>query len=149
MRQYPFAGEFWELRHANHFGYRVYSSALSKPYQNCVAPAILYYLLIYIVVEHNKAFCTQINTTMTTNLLRFVLEFTALLVQPQHWKDSQPPRKREGWGGWNMGGLMRPSLCINRGPTAHLDYYHYHQLIVFNAAHQITTLLTVISTFCN
>ena len=42
---------------------------------------------------------------------------------------------------------MSTSLCINRGPTAHLDYYlYYHQLILFNAAHQITTLLPVIST---
>jgi len=69
------------------------------------------------------------------------LEFTALLVQPQHWKDSQPLGKREGWGGW-----MSPSSCINRGPSARLDYDDYHQLILFSAAHQITTLLPVIST---
>jgi len=37
------------------------------------------------------------------------------------------------------------SLCINRGPMANLNYHHYHQLILFNAAHQITTLLPVIS----
>jgi len=30
------------------------------------------------------------------------LEFTALLVQPQYWKDSQPPGKIEGWRGWKL-----------------------------------------------
>jgi len=39
---------------------------------------------------------------------------------------------------------MCPSLCVNRGPMVHLDYYHYHQLILFNAAHNIITLLPVI-----
>jgi len=41
---------------------------------------------------------------------------------------------------------MSPSLRIDRGSMAHLDDYYYHQLIPFNAAHQITTLLLVIST---
>ena len=40
---------------------------------------------------------------------------------------------------------MRPSLSINRGPMAPLNYYYDCQLILFNAAHQITTLLPVIS----
>jgi len=76
-----------------------------------------------------------------------LLEFTALLVQPQYWKDSQPPGEIEGSGEAGiMGGWMCLSLCINRGPTAHWDYDYYRQLILLNAAHEITTLLQVIST---
>jgi hypothetical protein len=40
---------------------------------------------------------------------------------------------------------MCPISSINREPAfGFID--HYHQLILFNAAHQITTLLPVIST---
>jgi hypothetical protein len=37
-------------------------------------------------------------------------------------------------------------LNINREPTSGSVVDHYHQLILLNAAHQITTLLPVIST---
>jgi hypothetical protein len=50
----------------------------------------------------------------------------ALLVQPQHWKDFQPPGKREGWGGWNMGGWMYPTSSINKEPTSGFIDHHYH-----------------------
>jgi len=44
------------------------------------------------------------------SLLRQVvfLEFTALLVQSQYWKDSQPLGKIEGWRGWQFGRLDVP-----------------------------------------
>jgi hypothetical protein len=45
-----------------------------------------------------------------------------------------------------MGGWMCLILCINREPTSGSVVDHYHQLILFNAAHQITTPLPVIST---
>jgi hypothetical protein len=54
---------------------------------------------------------------------------------------SQPPGQREGWGGW-----MCPISSINREPTSGSVVDHYHQSILFDAAHQITTLLPVIST---
>jgi hypothetical protein len=72
---------------------------------------------------------------------------TALLVQPQRWKNSQPLGKREGWGGLNMGGWMCLILSINREPTSGSVVDHHHQLTLFNAAHQITSLLPVISTY--
>ena len=42
-----------------------------------------------------------------------VLEFTVLLVQI------------EGWRGWKFMRLEASNSCINRGPTAHLDYHYF------------------------
>jgi len=58
--------------------------------------------------------CTVLNRTHF--FMYFLLEYTALLVQPQYWKDSQPLEKIKGWRGRQSGGWMCLSLCINRGP---------------------------------
>jgi hypothetical protein len=46
-----------------------------------------------------------------------------------------------------MGGWVCLILSINREPTSGSVVDHYHQLMLFNAAHQITTQLPVISTY--